>query len=343
MRLHSDRVLLRDFYSDYAALLFDGLTSNSIQGYERAWRIRIAPTLGHLPLSELRPLTVLRAMKEWPGKPSTRNAAKSILSQLLDLAVLDQLLGTNPVKALPRQRGKSKQSDLTERALSRAQVATMLDLTAFHPHGQRMLAALALTGARLGEVSALRAEHVDLENGLLRIRATRSPDGHGRVVERSTKSGHSRDVPIIEEFEPWLRAALATDFPYLFTGSQGGPFDSTNLSRALRWPKIRPLIVTYSDGTPLRFHDLRHTFASRLSELGFAPAYLQQVMGHASITTTERYTHTRSRDAALAAKRVLDAQTNEVTFQGVRARQTQATHDKTPGNPGVSICSGSGA
>lgn len=30
-------------------------------------------------------------------------------------------------------------------------------------------------------------------------------------------------------------------------------------------------------------------------------------------------------------------------FEGVRARQKQATHDKTPGNPGVSICSGSGA
>lgn len=330
MRLQPECVLLRDFYSDNVSLLFADLTSNTIQGYERAWRLRIAPTLGHLPLSDLRALTVLRAMNEWQGKQSTRNAAKSMLSQLLDLAVLDQRLTTNPVKALSRQRGKSRLSDLTERALSRAQVATMLDLTAFHPHGQRMLAALALTGARLGEVSALRAEHVDLENGLLRIRATRSPDGHGRVVERPTKSGHARDVPIIAEFEPWLRAALATDFPYLFSGSQGGPFDSTNLSRALRWSTIRPLIVTYTDGRPLRFHDLRHTFASRLSDLGLAPAYLQQVMGHASITTTERYTHTRSRDAALAAKRILDAQNSEVTFRG---GETAATRGLTRENP----------
>jgi len=210
-------------------------------------------------------------MKDWQGKPSTRNAAKSMLSQLLDLAVLDQLLVTNPVKALPRHRGKSRQSDLTERALTRAQVVAMLDLTAWHPYGQRLLDALELTGARLGEVSALRAEHVDLENGLLPIRAARSPDDPGRVVERPTKNGHTRDVPIIEEFEPWLRAALATDFPYLFTGPQGGPFDSTNLSRALHWAKIRPLIVTYADGRPLRFHDLRHTFGVSPQRSGLAP------------------------------------------------------------------------
>lgn len=223
-----DRVLLRDFYLNHAALLFDDLTSNSVQGYERAWRIRVAPTLGH----ELRPMIVFRAIQGWSGAASTRNAAKVLLSRLLDLAVLDEHIETNPCKSLPRSRRKARTSDLTERALTRDQVATMLELTAWHPHGQRMLAALAFTGARLGEISALRAESVDLERGLLRIRATRSPDGNGRVIERPTKTGHTRDVPIIDEFKPWLHAALATDFDYLFTGSQGGAFDSTNLSRA---------------------------------------------------------------------------------------------------------------
>ena len=334
MRLTADRVRLRDFYSEYSSLLFDGLTSNSVQGYERAWRIRIAPTLGDLPLSELRALTVMRAMQRWDGKPSTVNAAKVLLSRLLDLAVLDELLANNPCKLVPRQRGKATDKNLRERALTRAQVATMLEVTAWHPYGQRILAAMVLTGTRLGEASALRAEHVDLENGLLRIRATRSPDGHGRVVERSTKSGQSRDVPIIEEFKPWLEAAMSTGHPYLFTGSKGGPFDSTNLSRALRWTKTRAAIGTFPDGSAVRFHDLRHTFASYLSELGLPPTQIQRVMGHASITTTERYMHSPSREAALAAKRVLDAKFSEVTFRGGESAAHTGANAENPRKTG---------
>ncbi len=316
MRLNPTGVTLRDFYSEYSSLLFDGLTSNSVQGYERAWRIRVSPTLGDLLLDDLRPLTVMRAMQDWNGKASTVNAAKVLLSRLLDLAVLDERLSANPCRLIPRQRGRATDQSLRERALTRAQVAIMLEATAWHPYGQRILAAMVLTGTRLGEASALRAEHVDLENGLLRIRATRSPDGHGRVVERATKSGKARDVPIIEEFKPWLEAAMSSGHQYLFSGAKGGPFDSTNLSRALRWKTTRATIGTFPDGSAVRFHDLRHTFASYLSELGLPPTQIQRVMGHASITTTERYMHSPSRDAALAAKRILDAQFSEVTFRG---------------------------
>ncbi|MDQ2661462.1 MAG: hypothetical protein M3Y52_06275 [Actinomycetota bacterium] len=54
----------------------------------------------------------------------------------------------------------------------------------------------------------------------------------------------------------------------MFTGVRGGPFDSGNLSRAVRWPAIRDSFATFADGMPLRFHDLRHTFLSRLARLG---------------------------------------------------------------------------
>jgi integrase len=73
----------------------------------------------------------------------------------------------------------------------------------------------------------------------------------------------------------------------------------------------------------LELHDLRHTFGSRLARLGVARANIQKVAGHASITATERYTHTSSTDTALAVGQAVNGSIREVSNRGVRARQTR--------------------
>jgi len=276
----------------------------------------VEPTLGALPLSELRPLTIAKARALWSGAESTKGDAIALLSKILGLAVMDGLLPSNPCRSLPRTRGKAREAEWTARALDDLQVRRMLALTAFHPHGQRALAGLAFTGLRLGELVGLRWEDVDEPRGLLTVRRTFSPDGHGRLVERPTKSGKSRQVPIIDELLPWLDAARSAGHDHIFTGKLGGPFDSGNLARAVRWHAIRDQIATFADGTPLRFHDLRHTFLSRLARQGVAPAYIQRVAGHASITTTERYTHLSGVEAALAVREAVNGANREVTFRG---------------------------
>lgn len=314
-------VTLAEFYADYAPLLHEGLTSNAVAAYDRAWRLRLAPSLGGVPLSELRTLTIANARASWNCAPSTKVDAIALLSRLLNLAVMDGLIAANPCRSLPRVRGKAVEADLTSRALTDEQVRRMLALTAFHPFGQRALAGLAFTGLRLGELVGLRWEDVDLPQELITVRRTYSPDGHGRLKVRPTKSGRLRSVPLLEELRPWLAAAQQSGYEHVFTGTQGGPFDSGNLSRALRWRSIRDQIATFPDGTALRFHDLRHTFLSRLARLGVTPANLQKVAGHASITTTELYTRSSSRDAALAAGETVKRATREVTQEGGGATQ----------------------
>ena len=315
------RVTLRQFYASYNLLLQEGLTSNAIAAYDRAWRLRVEPSLGSVPIAEVGALAILNARAVWEGADSTKQDALALLSRLLGLAVLDGLIAANPCRSLPRSRGKAHDSDPQSRALTDEQVARMLDLTSFHPFGQRTLAGLTFTGLRLGELVGLRWEDVDYATGLITVRRTFSPDGHGRLVERATKSGRVRSIPLLHELLPWLNQAQMAGHAHVFTGTRGGPFDSGNLSRAVRWPVVRGSVVTFADGSGLRFHDLRHTFLSRLARLGVTPANLQRVAGHASITTTELYTRSSSVEAALIVGEQVNRLTREVTLGGGESAQ----------------------
>ncbi len=307
---------LAAFYGEYHSLVEEGLVSNAVAAYERAWRLRVNPSLGSLPLPELTALVISRARATWDGSASPKQDALALLSRLLELAVMDGRIASNPCRSLPRSRTKSQETDPASRALSDVQVARMLTLTAFHPFGQRALAGLAFTGLRLGELVGLRWEDVDAGQGLITVRRTLSPDGHGKLEGRATKSGRIRSVPILNELLPWLEQAQLVGFEHVFTGVRGGPFDSGNLSRAVKWPQIRDQIATFADGRSLRFHDLRHTFLTRLARAGNSPQNIQKVAGHASITTTELYTRSSSTEAALAVREKMNPSNREVTFRG---------------------------
>ena len=304
------------FHAAYASLVYEGLTSNAIAAYDRAWRLRLAPSLGGVPLTEVTALAISRARAEWNGSASTKQDALALLSRLLGLAVMGGLIGSNPCRSLPRSRGKANDADPASRALSDVQVARMLSLTAFHPFGQRALAGLAFTGLRLGELVGLRWEDVDTGQGLITVRRTLSPNGHGKLEVRATKSGRVRSVPILNELIPWLEQAQPSGFEHVFTGTRGGPFDSGNLARAVKWEQIRDDIATFANEQPLRFHDLRHTFLTRLARAGNSPQNIQRVAGHASITTTELYTRSSSTEAALAIREKMNPSNREVTFGG---------------------------
>lgn len=221
---------LAEFFGEYRALIEDGLTSNAVQSYARAWNLRVAPTLGALPLTEMRPLMIAKARALWTGTDSTKADAMALLGKILGLAVMDGLIPSNPCRSLPRNRGKSRAVEWTSRALDDVQVRRMLALTSFHPHGQRALAGLVFTGLRLGELVGLRWEDLNEQRGLITVRRTFSPDGRGRLVERAPKSGKPRQVPIIEELAPWLDSARHLGHSHIFTGTLGGPFDSGNLT-----------------------------------------------------------------------------------------------------------------
>lgn len=145
----------------------------------------------------------------------------------------------------------------------------------------------ANTGLRRGELVALRWRDVDFARHKIIVRKAMSA---GR--EASPKSGVLREVPLTKQAAVALdRLSRREDHTApgerVFIGRMGDPLDADAMSdrvvSAMEPAGLRAL----------RFHDLRHTFASRLVAAGIDLASVKAAMGHAKITTTERYLHAR--------------------------------------------------
>lgn len=164
----------------------------------------------------------------------------------------------------------------------------------------RALLILALdTGARKGEMLALRVGDVDLGAGVIRFRG------------ETTKSDKTRDVPILtnrlREVLGWLqRDAKGHSRPpqaKLILDASGSPLADFryhwNRARLLAYghtPHYDSLDKGLTDACraqiaaiDLHWHDLRHEFACRLDDRGVALGKIQRLLGHANIATTERY------------------------------------------------------
>lgn len=162
----------------------------------------------------------------------------------------------------------------------------------------------AFTGLRLGELRALRWRDVDLGVGILTVSRSISAG-----EETSTKSRRPRTVPLasqaISELKrlPRRQHFTARD-DFVFCRPDGGPLDGSGIrQRFIRAQERAGLRVR-------RFHDLRHTFGSLVIRR-FDLVAVKEMMGHASLTTTERYLHSKPRPSDAAKLTAIFAEEDE--------------------------------
>ena len=141
-------------------------------------------------------------------------------------------------------------------------------------HLKRIILAALNTGMRRAEILTLRWEDVDLEKRLIRL--------------AHTKSGKIRVIPIGPDLLLLLMELRTTtnSNPYVFVNARTGT-SYRDIKRAFQTACKKAKVES------LRFHDLRHTFASRLVERGVDIVTVKELLGHSTIRMTERYTHSR--------------------------------------------------
>lgn len=122
-------------------------------------------------------------------------------------------------------------------------------------------------GLRRGEIFGLRCSDVDMLSG--RIRVAHSYDG-------PTKSGKTRYVPMSDE----LSKVLTTARNLLLRGADDKVFEQFDPNPVLR------RLCAHAGFDAIRFHDLRHSFASLALDSGVSPKQVQSWLGHSSVVTT---------------------------------------------------------
>ena len=144
----------------------------------------------------------------------------------------------------------------------------------------------------------LKCEDVDLEAGILQLRRTLSLTKDGHVFEQP-KNGKGRSVELTEAAAEALRSHLKRqleeievlgdqyrDQGLIFPGERGQPMRPYTLTGKLE------KILKRASLPHIRFHDLRHTCATLLLSKGVHPKFVQELLGHATISITlDTYSH----------------------------------------------------
>jgi integrase len=243
----------------------------------RAWRRNLTP-LGHLrwffagrTIREITPWLIERYKQERakalvrkrPIRPTTINRELACLKRVFNLGIQWGKTESNPVREVKFFREDGRR----ERVLSPAEIGNLL--VACTDHSRPMVMLALHTGMRRGEILGLTWDRVDLLNDVITL--------------MRTKSGKPRRVPLNEVLRELLNG-LPRDGAYVFGGEQ--PFGSIKTA----W-----LAACRRAGlTGVRFHDLRHTWASYAVLAGTDLRTVQEVGGWSSLALVERYTHPSS-------------------------------------------------
>jgi integrase len=256
---------------------FEGVAEEYLHYYQTNRRQRSAerhamayralqPFFGGKRLAEITPLLIeryKRTRKEQGRSEVTINRELAFLKNLFTQAIAWNKATENPVKQVRLFREDNARTRfLTEEEESRllAQCNAQLEplvITALH------------TGFRKSELLSLQWSHVDFRHRLIKVEAA------------YTKTYEARSIPMNETLTARLKQLKM----------HGGHDPMASVFRYRQMTKTFARAVARAGLTDFTFHDLRHTFASRLVMAGVDLATVKELMGHKHITMTLRYAH----------------------------------------------------
>ena len=266
--------------------------------YREKLDIYVIPHFGKRELSDISTAEVesfisLIQTKGMPGRePVSAGTARSVLTVLKQIRLhalkMDHQVRFNPECIIVR----SQRADITVFS-ENEEKRLVAELSSDTDETDAGFLTCLFTGIRVGELCALNCDNIDLEEGVIRIRATmqRLPDHSGgkkktKVMIDKPKSECSiRDIPINKELMEVLRRFYKPG-AFLLTGDKERYVEPKTMEN--RFKSILKKCGLKSAGV----HSTRHTFASRCIERGMDPKTLSEILGHANVATTlNTYVH----------------------------------------------------
>ncbi|OJF12762.1 site-specific integrase, partial [Couchioplanes caeruleus] len=201
---------LAEYGADVMPLATRGLERKTLDPYLAGRRLRVVPTLGHIPVPMITNGVVDRAVYSWIADECSRSTVKNtlaILVRVLEQAVRDGVVGQNVARVTGWQREYERAEDELDDPRSLAlpnweTLTTLADALVRRSHGQfsgwgHIVVFAACTAARIGEVSGVRAGDIDRKAWIWTVRRQTTP-GPGGLIDKGTKGKRARKVPIID-------------------------------------------------------------------------------------------------------------------------------------------------
>ena len=309
-------------FSDYVRVWLDHIARTvdevTLQGYKSLADTHILPyfdeagtkltKLDHKTIQRYMDMKFTSGRRDGKGGLSPRSLRlhKNIIAQTFDLAVRNKLIQSNPCQfvVLPQcERYESQFYTETQlkalfSALKDDPILPMVRITAWY-------------GLRRSELLGLQWDSLDLEAGTMTIRHTVSKVTEVVAKDKTKNASSRRTLPLTpeaveiftkaKEQEERNRAAFGREYqeyPYVFKWPDGHPYSPDCISH--HFAK-----VLKRHGLPhIRFHELRHSCASMLINMGFTLKDVQEWLGHSDIKMTANvYSHLdNARKNTIAAK-----------------------------------------
>jgi integrase/recombinase XerD len=275
--------LLREFFNYLR--IEKGLAENSINAYRHdlVKYVNFALDKGIAGPSQVgqEDITDFLNREKFKGmSPSTLSRYVSSIRGFHKFLVREGFTSHQPTSSLKTPRKPL----LLPRALSKGEVTRLLEQPLVEdPAGLRdraILETLYATGIRISELTSLDLDDIDIREGEVRVVG---------------KGNRERVVPLGGKACEALRHYLQSGRPHLlkkgqihalFLNQKGG-----RLSRSGAWRIIKYHAERVGLGDKLTPHTLRHSFATHLLENGADLRFIQEMLGHSSISTTQVYTH----------------------------------------------------
>lgn len=273
-----------------ASLEARGRKASTLAAHESALRAHLVPFFGAKPLARIETVDVEAFIASLAG----RYAPKTIRNYLGTLHSIFEFarIRPNPVGDATKPEGDTTDPDI--RFLTEPEVEALLRGVPDSLMGATdrvLFLTAAMTGLRQGELFGLRWRDIDWPAGRVRVRRsyTRKRAGRDAQFGKPKSRRSSRSVPLHDrvgaELDRHFKAsAYQADDDLVFCYPQtGGPLDSSNTLDRLR------AALDAAEVRRIRFHDLRHTFGTRMAAAGVPMRTLQEWMGHRDIKTTMIY------------------------------------------------------
>lgn len=311
----------REWLEKYPRLAEEGpLKPSTINGYHCIIHKHLIPFFGNMQLGHIHGVLIEKDFKMGLPEGLTPKTVRNILAllqRMLNSAVDWGYLGKNPFQGSGKDKVRIPKMSREQkgRALTPKEIRELLDCCADDTYTITLMA--LLTGMRRGEILGLRWGDVDFDENTIHVKQAlyykrgRHWGEKAGFVFLQPKYNSIRQIDLSPELrgalrEHWLSCHKENNpLDLVFTNSKGKPIEPDNFYKR----RFLPVVKAANIGS-LRFHDLRHTYGSLKIEQGENLKYVQQQMGHSSITVTvDVYAHLLKKRNPRAA-----ARTDELVF-----------------------------